>query len=63
MSYTDFSTISVYKGEEMQLADTVARLYAWLPRLPVACAHVTPLGGGSLVGGHGDVLAGGQRGP
>jgi hypothetical protein len=39
---TDFSTISVYNGEETQLA----RLYAWLPRLPRASAHVTPLGGG-----------------
>ena len=38
----------------------VARLYAWLPRLPVAGAHVTPLGGGSPVGGHGDVFSGGS---
>ena len=38
----DFSTTSVYNGEETQLA----RLYAWLPRLPRAGAHVTPLGGG-----------------
>jgi hypothetical protein len=24
----------------------LARVYVWLPRLPVAGAHVTPLGGG-----------------
>jgi hypothetical protein len=34
----------------------LARLYVWLPRLPVAGAHVTPLEGGSSVGGHGDVF-------
>ena len=46
--------MNVYKEEGTQLA----RLYAWLPRLPVACmlgsrvypfaagAQVTPLGGG-----------------
>jgi hypothetical protein len=28
------------------------------PRLPVAGAHVTPLEGGSPVGGHGDVFGG-----
>ena len=33
------------------------------PRLPVACAHVTPSEGGSPVGGHGDVFGGGRRGP
>ena len=51
--------MNVYKGEGTQLA----RLYAWLPRLPIAGAHVTLPEGGSPVGGHGDVLAGGQRGP
>jgi hypothetical protein len=30
------------------------------PRLPVAGAHVTPLEGGSSVGGHGDVFSGGS---
>ena len=30
------------------------------PRLPVAGAHVTPLEGGSPVGGHGDVFSGGS---
>ena len=29
-------------------------------RLPVACAHVTPLQGGPPVGGHGDVFGGGS---
>ena len=29
-------------------------------RLPVAGAHVTPLEGGSPVGGHGDVFSGGS---
>ena len=38
----------------------MTRLYVWFPRLPVACAHVTPLGGVSPVGGHGDVLSGGS---
>ena len=40
----------------------LARLYVWLPRLPVAGAHVTQLGGAWL-----SVtvpsLAGGRRGP
>jgi hypothetical protein len=45
------------------VADTVGALVCpatWLPRLPVA-RHAA--WGGSPVGGHGDVLAGGQRGP
>ena len=37
----------------------LAPALAWPPRLPVAGAHVTPPEGGSPVGGHGDVLAGG----
>jgi hypothetical protein len=38
----------------------LALALAWLPRLPVAGAHVTPLEGGSPVGGHGDVFSGGS---
>ena len=38
----------------------LARLYVWLPHLPVDSAHATPLQGGSLVDGHGDVFSGGS---
>jgi hypothetical protein len=41
----------------------LALVLARPPRLPVAGAHVTPPEGGSPVGGHGDVLARGRRGP
>ena len=49
-------------GVVTRLADTVGALVCqvWLPRLPVAGAHVTPLEGGSPVGGHGDVFSGGS---
>ena len=41
----------------------LARLYVWLPRLPVAGAHVTPLGGGRWLAVTVTSLAGGHRGP
>ena len=41
----------------------LARLFVWLPRLPVAGAHVTPLGGGRWLAVTLTSLAGGHRGP
>ena len=39
---------------------TVVLAFARSLRLPVAGAHVTPLEGGSPVGGHGDIFSGGS---
>ena len=58
-SYSLFLVVSRRRGWRTQLA----RLYVWLPRLPVAGAHVTPLGGGRRLAVTVTSLAGGQRGP
>ena len=65
-----FFYILVYTGAATQFTGRrrgwrtqSARLYVWLLRLPVAGAHVTPLGGGRRLAFTVTSLAGGHRGP
>ena len=53
----------VFTGRRRGWRTQLARLFAWLPHLPVACPHVTPLGGCRQLAVTVTSLAGGQREP